>query len=156
MKKIVCATDGSTHAERAVDLASDVAAKFGAELILVHVIPDKPLSSEERHLAEIEFQDELRKYPGSGLATEFSSGGGLVMRDVVRTSWGWGYQPGPLYPAVYVLTMAGVATGLAVIRQTFRSSHSPAERRQRPWLFAGLSFPLLVASITDAPASSAQ
>ena len=37
-KKIVVAVDGSAHAKRAVDCAADVANKYGAELILLHVV----------------------------------------------------------------------------------------------------------------------
>jgi nucleotide-binding universal stress UspA family protein len=37
-KKIVVPVDGSAHANRAVDCATDLADKYGAELILLHVI----------------------------------------------------------------------------------------------------------------------
>ena len=37
-KKIVVPVDGSAHANRAVDCATDLANKYGAELILLHVI----------------------------------------------------------------------------------------------------------------------
>ncbi len=84
MQRIVVATDGSEHAERAVELAGDLAAKYGAELIAVHVVPDQPLSSAERHLAEIEFSDEVRKYPGSGFTAEIPGSRGPEMQDVVR------------------------------------------------------------------------
>lgn len=59
MKRILVATDGSDHAKRAVDLASDIAFKYRAGLVLVHVLDDKPLSAEARHLAEVEFADRL-------------------------------------------------------------------------------------------------
>jgi nucleotide-binding universal stress UspA family protein len=38
LKKIVVAVDGSAHANRAVDCAADLASKYGAELILLHVV----------------------------------------------------------------------------------------------------------------------
>ena len=38
-KEIVVATDGSTHATRAVDTAADIAVKYGANLTIVTVLP---------------------------------------------------------------------------------------------------------------------
>ncbi len=73
-----------------------------------------------------------------------------ILRGAVRTSWGWGYQVGPLYPAVYATTIVGVLTALAIVARNFRESYSPAERRQQPWILAGTGVPLFVASVTDA------
>ena len=53
-KKILCPTDGSDHAYKALDLAIDLAKKYDAELVLLHV----PHRSEDiealRRFAEIE------------------------------------------------------------------------------------------------------
>jgi nucleotide-binding universal stress UspA family protein len=38
LKTILVATDGSEHARRAVELAADLAAKYGAKVILLHVL----------------------------------------------------------------------------------------------------------------------
>lgn len=86
MEHIIVATDGSEHADRAVALASDLAAKYAAELVILHVIPERPLSTAERHLAEIEFAREIEKYPGSGLpdAVPNVGEGELEMASVVR------------------------------------------------------------------------
>ena len=70
MQMIVVAVDWSEHSERAVEWASDMASKYGSKLVAVHVIPDKPIPSDERHLAEIEFADEIKKYPDSGLTAK--------------------------------------------------------------------------------------
>ncbi len=59
MQRILVAVDGSEHSEKALDLASDIAAKYGAELVLLHVLSDKPLSEAERHMAEVEYLDEI-------------------------------------------------------------------------------------------------
>ena len=61
MKRILVAVDGSDHARRAIGLASDIAQKYDGELILVHVIDDKPLSDSARHLADVEFAEALAK-----------------------------------------------------------------------------------------------
>ena len=37
-KRIMAAIDGSPHANRAIDHAADLASKYGAELILLHVM----------------------------------------------------------------------------------------------------------------------
>jgi nucleotide-binding universal stress UspA family protein len=83
MQMIVVAVDWSDHSERAVELASDLAAKYGAELVAVHVIADKPIPVGERHLAEIEFADEIKKYPGSGFSAESLDSTSLELKDIV-------------------------------------------------------------------------
>jgi nucleotide-binding universal stress UspA family protein len=59
MERIMVVLDGSDHSDKALDLASDIAATSGAELVLLHVISDKPLSDAERHMAEVEYPDEI-------------------------------------------------------------------------------------------------
>ena len=62
MKKILVATDGSDHAGRAVDLAADLASKYDADLIILHVSGHTPLTESERHLVDVELADEVLKY----------------------------------------------------------------------------------------------
>jgi nucleotide-binding universal stress UspA family protein len=52
IKRVLVALDGSDHANRALDLACELASRFGAELLAVHVITDQPLSDAERRMAE--------------------------------------------------------------------------------------------------------
>jgi nucleotide-binding universal stress UspA family protein len=59
MKRILVALDGSEHGDKALDLASDIAGRYAAELILLHVLSDKPLTDAERHMAEVEYLDDL-------------------------------------------------------------------------------------------------
>jgi nucleotide-binding universal stress UspA family protein len=59
IKRVLVAIDGSEHASKALDLACALASRFGAELIALHVIPDKPLSDAEREMAEVEFHAEI-------------------------------------------------------------------------------------------------
>lgn len=56
IKRVLIATDGSSHAQRAVEVGSDIAAKYGAEVVLVHVLLHEQLSDSLRHMAEIEYQ----------------------------------------------------------------------------------------------------
>lgn len=59
MERIMVALDGSDHSDKALDLASEIAAKSGAELVLLHVVSDKPLTEAERHMAEVEYLNEI-------------------------------------------------------------------------------------------------
>jgi nucleotide-binding universal stress UspA family protein len=54
LKKILIATDGSEAANKAIILGSDIASKYGAEVVLVHVLLRRELSENLRHMAEIE------------------------------------------------------------------------------------------------------
>ena len=50
-KNVLVATDGSDHANKAVDLASDMAAKHGAALTVLSVIEGGALTEDARRLA---------------------------------------------------------------------------------------------------------
>ena len=52
MKTILVAIDGSDHSNRAVQLASDIASKYDAKLLLLHVVDAHTLTEEERRLAQ--------------------------------------------------------------------------------------------------------
>ena len=51
---ILVPTDGSDHARKAVFLASDIASKYKARLVFLHVSPKGPLSDEIRRMAQVE------------------------------------------------------------------------------------------------------
>lgn len=55
IKKVLIATDGSEHARKAVILGSDLAAKYDAEVVLVHVLLRNEVSDDLRRMAEIEY-----------------------------------------------------------------------------------------------------
>jgi nucleotide-binding universal stress UspA family protein len=57
---IVAATDGSEHAHKAMDLASDLATKYEARLILVHVLQQADIPEPVRRLLEVEHMAEPR------------------------------------------------------------------------------------------------
>lgn len=52
--KVLVAIDGSDHASKAVALGADIAAKYDAELILLHVLLRRELPRELQRLAEAE------------------------------------------------------------------------------------------------------
>jgi nucleotide-binding universal stress UspA family protein len=55
IKRVLIATDGSEAARKAVAFGSDIAAKYNADVILVHVLLRAELSENLRHLAEVEY-----------------------------------------------------------------------------------------------------
>jgi nucleotide-binding universal stress UspA family protein len=54
LSRILCAIDGSDHAEKAAEWASVLAQKFEAELILLFVAPHRMAPPELRRMAEAE------------------------------------------------------------------------------------------------------
>lgn len=61
---ILVPTDGSDHANKAVELASDIAEKYKAHMIVLHVLPTGPIPDSLRRMAEAE---HIAKAPtGSG------------------------------------------------------------------------------------------
>lgn len=52
--RILVPVDGSDHARKAVAVAADLAQKYGAELVLFHVLLRHQLTDELRHAAEVE------------------------------------------------------------------------------------------------------
>ncbi len=82
-----------------------------------------------------------------GLCTWFSP---YVTRGVVRTSWGWAYEVGALMPLFYVLIVSMVVPGIVIGWRAFRRSKSASERQQARILVAGITVPLVVASVTEA------
>jgi signal transduction histidine kinase len=73
-----------------------------------------------------------------------------VHADVVRTSWGWAYEFGVLYPLFYGFMMGCVAVTLFIGWRAMAGSPSPGEREQTRWLTLGLLIPVAAASLTDA------
>jgi len=76
-KKILVATDGSNHAFRALDIASDLAKKYGAELLIVHILMHGKVPHGFRRMAEVEHigstqsprMEDLYNLPGNLLTT---------------------------------------------------------------------------------------
>ena len=54
INKILLAVDGSANAQRATDIAGELAAKLNAELFVVHVLMHGRPSAELVHMAEVE------------------------------------------------------------------------------------------------------
>jgi PAS domain S-box-containing protein len=72
-----------------------------------------------------------------------------MLAEAVRTSWGWGYRVGSLYPAFYAMTIACVAGNWLLLPRLFEAGAWQGTRKQRPWVVVGMLVPVSVASFTD-------
>lgn len=65
-KTIVVASDGSSHATKAVQIASDLAARYEAKLVLLHVLDVGPVPEAILHMADTEhLTDPVRPTSGN-------------------------------------------------------------------------------------------
>lgn len=70
--KLAVATDGSSNAHRAVLMAGDIAAKYGAKVYILHCVLEGPIPqgllqwARVENLIEEEPTDDLPKWPGYG------------------------------------------------------------------------------------------
>jgi nucleotide-binding universal stress UspA family protein len=69
IKTILVPTDGSDHANKAATLAADIAEKYGARLVLLHVMSRGPLPEAWRHMAEVEHVVEPTASSMAGIPT---------------------------------------------------------------------------------------
>lgn len=53
-KTILTATDGSAHSGRAVVIASDIAEKYGARLIVLHILGQGPMTESQARMVDTE------------------------------------------------------------------------------------------------------
>jgi len=53
-KKIICAVDGSAHALKAAEIASDLAGKYGAELTFLTISKELRVTEEVRRFMQVE------------------------------------------------------------------------------------------------------
>ncbi|MDX1606674.1 MAG: universal stress protein [Candidatus Competibacterales bacterium] len=86
---ILVATDDSEHARKAVDLAADLAEKYQARLVLMHVVNPKQVSPDLRHMAEVEHLVQERSPLHEGARPEVPTDWNLrlaSLRDNVDTN----------------------------------------------------------------------
>ena len=58
MKRILVPTDGSAHARRAIELATDIALQYGAMLYLLHVVSESTIPDEVLEYIRVERLEE--------------------------------------------------------------------------------------------------
>lgn len=90
-KKVLIATDGSSHAKKALDIVFDLAANKSVTLVLVSVVTDELLPPDLKKLAQSEHLGEESKKPDpplnvmGNLATDLGAGEELHKAYRVRT-----------------------------------------------------------------------
>ncbi len=83
-KTILVATDGSDHADKAIAVAGDLAAKYGANMTLLHVLLRRNAAAADlRKLIDIEkrpdgLREEFERFESMGGATSVASADGAV------------------------------------------------------------------------------
>ncbi len=87
-KTILVPVDGSGHAKKAVEIAADLAGKYGSRLILFHVVGSGRLPEGLHHMAEVEHIEKERRdgappVPDAMYPARFSPGD----RDHGREVW---------------------------------------------------------------------
>lgn len=65
VKTILVPTDGSSHANKAVDLAGDLAVKYGAKIVLLHVLLRGHMPEGLMRAAQVEHIGETRSVPNN-------------------------------------------------------------------------------------------
>ena len=65
IKTILVPTDGSGHAEKAIVLAADIAEKYEARLVFLHVLQQGPLPETLRRMANVEHVAAATSDPAS-------------------------------------------------------------------------------------------
>jgi nucleotide-binding universal stress UspA family protein len=70
IKTILVPTDGSEHAKKAVLLAADIAEKFDARMVVLHVLSSDPLPEALVRMAEVEHITPPRSEPSIAATPE--------------------------------------------------------------------------------------
>ncbi len=79
LKTILVATDGSDHAEKALELASDIAEKYNARMVLLHVLMRDATTADIRKIIDVgelsrEMQEEIERLEKIPIETASISG----------------------------------------------------------------------------------
>jgi len=74
INKVLIATDGSEHAGEAVIIGADIASKYDADVLLVHVLLRHELSDDLKRMAQIEHLADERGEPLATIVAAVPSG----------------------------------------------------------------------------------
>jgi PAS domain S-box-containing protein len=73
----------------------------------------------------------------------------FILKDMVRTSWGWQYTFGPAFAPYLLSMMVGVGWTVYELYRGGREDTASSGERQRLWLFLPCLIPLTVSAVTD-------
>ena len=68
---------------------------------------------------------------------------------VMETNWGWAYTTGPLFPVASLFATLPIVVGMTIGIRSAREHLPPSEWSQMKVVLAGLSIPLVIATVTD-------
>ncbi len=88
LKTIVAATDGSDHAAKSIELASDLAARYGARLVLLHALRREATTAQLRTVVDLDTlgakaREELEM---AERLVDMGSGAGLLAAPISETA----------------------------------------------------------------------
>ena len=98
------------------------------------------------------------RWMAAGVPPAFAIGTGFALMQLttswmhgepVRTSFGWGFEPGPGHTWFLVFTFACVIPAIAFALRRVRSDPSPAFRRQMRVVALGIAAPFVLAGLTS-------
>ena len=75
--------------------------------------------------------------------------GPALIADAIPAPWGWRLLPGPAALGFFASTMLGALAAFPLLARRLREAGSASERRQRPWVIAGLATPICVTAVTE-------
>jgi universal stress protein A len=87
--RILAATDFSAGSERALEYAEEMAHRFGAEIVLLHVdeafaaLPGSEIAEDQRRAAERELEAQTRQLAAKGLRVRALLRIGLAVEEIV-------------------------------------------------------------------------
>lgn len=96
IKTIISPTDGSAHARKAVDLAGDLAGKYGARLVLLYVVTDGLTPGDVRALIDVTRLPDDARAELERVEQEQKAAMSAMSDDAT----GWGASAIPLSPAL--------------------------------------------------------
>lgn len=125
-KRILAATDGSDHAQRALVVAGNLASRYDAELLVLNVFSGTEMSDAIRHFAEIE---HLKPAHRQEHVSDHGIGGtaGIPLTPIEETE-----DPGGMFQAARKIGQMIAGDGANSAREAGASKVTPLAREGDP------------------------
>lgn len=124
--RILVATDGSEHAQRALAVAGNIASRFEAELIVLHVFSCAEVDEGIRQMAEVEHLVPARR-KASGSDLRVSGAMGYSIETIEET-----HDPGVYYQAAEKMGQMIADDGAKAARDAGAPKVKPTAREGDP------------------------
>ena len=137
MKKILCATDGSHSAQKAVDFAIDMAKQLNAELTFIHVVMkegeeisqtyfwDSTVLNAANDQIQMELHDAMERAEQSGLSPVYCST--VAGHNIAKAIIDYAEQNGHNHVVTGTVGRTGVSKALlgSIAQQVVSKAHCP-------------------------------